>query len=207
MTDLVDDLESVVTAACAALRSATDRDWDVPAAGLTWTARSTVEHVADDLFAYAGQIATATPELEDYVPFDFSAERDGESQVTTHVRREAGNEGVVRALDACGGMLVSLARTRSADVRGYHPYGVSDSHGFAAMGTVETLLHLYDVAGPLGLTWEPDPDVVRRALERLFPDAPTDGDPWQTLLRLTGRDPSAPLESWRWDGRPAAERA
>ena len=75
------------------------------------------------------------------------------------------------------------------------------------MGSVETLLHLHDVAGPLGLARDPDPDVVRRVLERLFPDAPSDGDPWPTLLRLTGRDPEHPLESWRWDGRPAAEPA
>jgi hypothetical protein len=201
MTDLVDDLDTVVAAACSALRGAAGLDWDVPASGLTWTVRSTVEHIADDLFAYAGQIATVTPELDDYVPFVYSTDREGEAEVTTHARREAGNDGVVRMLDACGGMLSALARTRDADVRGYHPYGVSDPHGFAAMGTVEVLLHLYDVAGPLGLTWDPDPGIVRRALDRLFPDAPTDGDPWATLLRVTGRDPSAPVDSWRWDGR------
>ncbi|QWZ06603.1 maleylpyruvate isomerase N-terminal domain-containing protein [Nocardioides panacis] len=199
MSDLVDDLEGTVAAACTALRTAEALDWDRPATGLTWTVRSTVEHVADDLFAYAGQIATATPELEEYVPFAYSADRPGEAEVTTHARREAGNEGVVRVLDACGGMLVALARTRPADVRGYHPYGVSDPPGFAAMGTVETLLHLHDVADPLDLSWHPDPSVVRRVLDRLFPDAPTD-DPWPTLLRLTGRDPAVPLDYWRWDG-------
>ena len=200
MTDLADDLEATVAAACAALRTAVRLDWDGPATGLTWSVRSTVEHVADDLFAYAGQIATATPELAEYVPFTYSADRPGEAQVTTHARREAGNVGVVRVLDACGGMLVSLARTRPAEVRGYHPYGVSDPDGFAAMGTVEVLLHLHDVAAPLGLAWDPDPDVVRRVLDRLFPDAPSAGAPWPTLLRVTGRDPAAPLDGWRWDG-------
>jgi hypothetical protein len=199
VNDLVDDLEDTVAAACAALRTAADLDWDRPASGLTWTVRSTVEHVADDLFAYAGQIATATPELEEYVPFTYSADRPGEAEVTTHARREAGNEGVVRVLDACGGMLVALARTRPAEVRGYHPYGVSDPHGFAAMGTVETLLHLHDVADPLDLAWDPDPSVVRRVLDRLFPAEPTD-EPWPTLLRVTGRDPAVPLDYWRWDG-------
>jgi hypothetical protein len=62
------------------------------------------------------------------------------------------------------------------------------------------------VSGPLGFAWDPDPDVVRRALDRLFPDAPPDEDPWPALLRLTGRDRGHPLASWRWDGRPAAER-
>ena len=114
----------------------------------------------------------------------------------------AGNAGVVQVLDACGGMLSAVARTRAADARGWHPYGVSDPDGFAAMGTVETLLHLYDVAGPLGLTWDPDPDVVRRVLERLFPDEPADDEPWPTLLRRRpARDPAAPLDvRGSWDG-------
>ena len=62
------------------------------------------------------------------------------------------------------------------------------------------LLHLYDVAEPLGVTWHPEPDVVRRALERLFPDAPSDGEPWPILLELTGRDPYTPGAQWQWDG-------
>lgn len=201
MADLVDDLDSTVAAAVAALRGAVLLDWDVPAAGLTWTCRSTLEHVADDLFAYAGQIATATPEVGTYVPFVFFTDREGEARTTIHAERERGNAGVVQVLDACGGMLSALARTRSPDVRGWHPYGVSDPHGFAAMGTVEVLLHLYDVAAPLGLAWDPDPDVVRRVLGRLFPDTRPGDDPWQTLLRTTGRDTAAPVTSWRWDGR------
>jgi hypothetical protein len=204
VSQLVDDLDAAVATALAALRQAEHHDWDVPAAGLTWTVRSTIEHVADDLFAYAGQIAVRTPEVEGYVPFRFFADHDGEAQNTIHVKRTAGNAGVVRALDACGGMLSAVARTRSPDVRGYHPYGVSDPDGFAAMGTVEVLLHLYDVAGPLRLAWDPDPDVVRRALDRLFPDAPRDAAPWPTLLWATGRgelDGHQRLTSWRWDGR------
>jgi hypothetical protein len=160
MADLVDDLDSVVGRACHALANAAGRDWDVPAAGLAWSCRATVEHVADDLFAYAGQIATSTPEVDTYLPFDCYADREGEPLCTVHAKRDRGNAGVV-----------------------------------------QVLLHLYDVAGPLDLRWDPDPDVARRVLERLFPDAPTDGEPWPTLLRVTGRDPSSPLDSWRWDGR------
>jgi hypothetical protein len=198
--DLVTDLESSVSAATAALLEVADKDWDVPAAGLTWTCRGTVEHVADDLFAYAGQIATSEPEVTTYVPFDFFAEREGEPECAVHAKRDRGNAGLVQVLDACGGMLSALARTRPADARGWHPYGVSDPHGFAAMGTVEVLLHLHDVSTPLGFAWDPDPDVVRRALDRLFPDAPSEGDPWQVLLQATGRDPGTPLDDWQWDG-------
>jgi hypothetical protein len=200
MPDLVDDLDHTVSAATSALSEVVDRDWEVLASALTWTCRGTIEHVADDLFAYAGQIATSTPEVETYVPFGYHAEREGEPECTIHAERERGNAGLVQVLDACGGMLSALARTRPSDVRGWHPYGVSDPHGFAAMGTVELLLHLYDVAGPLGLAWDPHPDVVRRVLGRLFPGAPSGEDPWRVLLRVTGRDPETPLESWRWDG-------
>jgi len=200
MADLVDDLEYSVAAATATLLGVADTDWDVPAAGLTWTCRGTVQHVADDLFAYAGQIATSTPELATYVAFDFFADRDGEPECAVHAKRKRGNTGMVQILDACGGMLSALARTRPADVRGWHPYGVSDPHGFAAMGTVEVLVHLYDLSEPLGFTWTPQPEVVRRALGRLFPQAWSEGDPWEILLRATGRDPENPVEDWTWDG-------
>jgi hypothetical protein len=200
MADLVEDLESTVSAATAALLEVVDRDWTVPASGLTWTCRGTIEHVADDLFAYAGQIATSKPEVTTYVAFDFHADREGEPQCAVHAKRDRGNAGLVQILDACGGMLSALARTRPVDVRGWHPSGVSDPHGFAAMGTVEVLLHLYDVAEPLGLEWDPRPDVVRRVLGRLFPKAQSGGDPWEILLQVTGRDPERPVDTWQWDG-------
>jgi AcrR family transcriptional regulator len=72
----------------------------------------------------------------------------------------------------------------------------------AAMALVETLVHMYDVASTLGFAWDPDPDVVRRTLGRLFPTAPTDHEPWPTLLWATGRDDldgRPRLTRWRWD--------
>jgi hypothetical protein len=202
MSQLVNDLERTVADAVAALRTAVDRDWGVPASGLSWSCRGTVEHVSDDLFAYAAQIAVRAPAVTTDLPFARSAEPDGDEQ-TIHTDRAAGNAGVVEVLDCCGGLLSAVARTRGSDVRGYHAYGVSDPDGFAAMGTVEVLLHLYDVAVPLGLTWQPDPEVVRRATARLFPESPTDGDAWATLLETTGRGGAgAPaVLDWRWDGR------
>jgi hypothetical protein len=196
---LVDDLDTVVAAAVAALRTVADRDWHVPARGLEWDCWETVEHVADDLFAYAGQVAVRTPETSSYVPFAFTADRPGAPNLSVRARVDRGNVGLVQVLDACGGFLSAVARDADAGRRGWHPWGVSDPGGFAAMGTVEVLLHLYDTARPLGLGWDPDPDVVRRVLDRLFPDAPAHGDPWLTLLRATGRDPEVRVPEWRWD--------
>ena len=45
-------------------------------------------------------------------------------------------------------------------------------------------------------------------LTRLFPWAPTDGDPWSALLWATGRGElpgREPVTSWRWHCAPLAE--
>jgi hypothetical protein len=200
VTLLVDDLETVVEAACSALETVLEKDWSVLADGLEWTCWGTIEHIADDLFAYAAQISGQRPALDTYVPFVCYSTTASEPDCTVHAEAARGNAGLVDVLDASGGLLIAVARQADPAKRGGHPWGVSDPDGFAAMGTVEVLLHLHDVADPLGLAWDPDPDVVRRVLDRLFPDAPTGGDPWLTLLRISGRDPEVPVPEWRWDG-------
>jgi hypothetical protein len=199
MTALADDLDRTLEAALASLGTVLDLDWQVPAAGLTWSCRGTLVHVADDLFSYAGQLATRTPQLDGLVPFRYSADRDDEDETAVHADPAAGNAGVLQVVDACGGLLSAVVRTRGPEARGFHVFGVSDPDGFAAMGTVEVLLHVYDVAGGLGFAWDPDADAVRRVLARLFPDAPAGGDPWATLLAATGRAGGVP-DGWRWDG-------
>lgn len=201
---LVDDLDTSVRFAVATLSTAVEHDWRVLARDLEWTCWETLEHVADDLFAYAGQIVLPTTGLSDYVPFVYDSPREGGPECTIHSRPDQGNAGLLDVLATCGALLSATLRSVPADRRGWHPYGVSDAGGFAAMGTVETLVHVYDVAEPLGVAWQPADDVVRRALDRLFPDAPTGADPWPTLLWATGRIPlgDRPRRTdWRWDGR------
>ncbi|WP_426561414.1 hypothetical protein ACPPVT_14515 [Angustibacter sp. McL0619] len=197
-----EDVESVVDAAVSALRGAADADWQVPAQGLEWTCWETVEHVSDDLFAYAGQLAPPAPPLDGYVPFGCEARREGGPSLTVYVKPEDGVDGQLMVLAASGGLLAAQVRTRSPRVRAGHPYGSSDPEGFAAMGVVEVLVHLHDVAGPLGISWTPDDVLCRRVLTRLFPDAPLDTPGWATLLWATGRgelDGHARLDDWRWD--------
>jgi hypothetical protein len=198
----LDDLDAVLDNALTALDAEVDRDWSVPAAGLEWTVWETLEHLADDHFAYAGQIAARRPETETYVPIASYATRDGGPHSTIFAEPARGNSGLVQVLDACGGLLLAAVHRAGPEVRGGHPYGVSDPAGFAAMGTVETLVHLHDVAGGLGFAWQPDEDVVRRTLDRLFPQAPADQEPWPTLLWATGRGVlpgHERLDAWRWD--------
>ena len=124
-----------------------------------------------------------------------------------HADPASGPAGLLQALEACGALLAAMVRTTPPDVRAHHPYGASDPEGFAAMGVVETLVHLHDIAEGLGLGWDPPADLCARALNRLFPDAPTGTEPWPTLLWVTGRaelNGRPRRTEWRWYGEPAA---
>ncbi|MEU4690245.1 hypothetical protein [Actinoplanes sp. NPDC023714] len=82
---------------------------------------------------------------------------------------------------------------------------MADAEGFAAMGVVETLVHLHDLAGGLGLEWTPPEDLCDRVLWRLFPDAPIGTGRRETLLWATGRGDlpgHERLTGWRWDANP-----
>jgi hypothetical protein len=96
-----------------------------------------------------------------------------------------------------------MVRTSPAHVRAFHPAGIADPEGFAAMGCHEALLHGNDIAQGFGRSLDPPRDVCRRVLARIFPHAPADlagSDPWTALLWAGGRIelPSHPqLPSWR----------
>ncbi|MFI1988543.1 hypothetical protein [Actinoplanes sp. NPDC020271] len=197
------DVRTVVTQAVTALRGVAGLDWQAPAGDLEWSCWETVEHVADDLFAYAGQLAAEQPPLDRYVPWGFTRAREGAPALTVHVDAERGPDGLLQVLEASGGLLAATVQVSPAQRRGFHPYGISDACGFAAMGIVEMLVHLHDLQRTLGFPWSPEPDVCARVLRRLFPDAPEGDEPWPTLLWATGRTelPGHPRQtSWRWQG-------
>jgi hypothetical protein len=199
------DVTEAVALLSAALRDVPDDAWDVPAGTLTWSCWETVEHTADDLFAYALQIGPADPPVDTHVPARWHHEREGGPGSAIFVDRESGTLGLRRVLEGCGAMLAGVVTLAPADRLAHHVFGASDPEGFAGMGVVETLVHGHDVAGTLGLSWQPPADLCRRALDRLFPELPDHPDPWETLLWATGRTalPGHPVRtSWRWDGRP-----
>ena len=188
-----------------ALAGAADLDWQVPAAGLTWTCWETVEHMSDDLFAYAGQLGPARPSLSREVPFGWQYRREGGPPLAIFVNHSEGPPGQIAVLEVCGALLAAMVATAPPNRLAHHVYGASDPSGFAAMGVVEVLVHMHDVAGGLGLAWDPPADLCGRALARLFPLAPTGAEPWPTLLWATGRGalPDHPIQtSWRWTSTP-----
>lgn len=200
-----DDLDLAVELAVAALREAPPAAWEAKAGSLEWDCWETVEHLSDDLFAYAAQLALKTPPLDGDVPFVWESRRPGGPANAIHANRKAGPIGLLQVLEASGALLVAMVRTMPPQARAYHVFGVSDPEGFAAMGIVETLVHTHDLAQGLGLAWSPPVDLCSRVLARLFPEAPSTMDPWLALLWSTGRAELPGhhrLTTWRWVSTP-----
>ncbi|MFI0723059.1 hypothetical protein [Streptomyces sp. NPDC021224] len=201
-----DDVTEAVRLSIAALREAPEDGWDAPAGDLTWTCWQTAEHLADDLFAYALQLGPERPPLTTHVPVTWHREFPGGPASTVFVERKEGTAGLLQVLDGCGALLAAMVRVTPPQVRAHHGFGAADPEGFAAMGVVETLVHVHDIAAGLGLPpFTPPPALCARTLHRLFPHAPADTDPWPALLWSTGRValPDRPRqEKWRWYGEP-----
>ncbi|MFJ6791380.1 hypothetical protein [Streptomyces angustmyceticus] len=198
-----DDLDRAVQLAVAVLHTAPPTGWDGKAGSLEWDCWETVEHLSDDLFAYAVQLGPRRPPLEGNVPFVWQSRRPGGPANAVHADRAAGPAGLLQVLEASGALLVAMVRTASPQVRAHHVFGVSDPEGFAAMGALETLVHTHDLAVGLGLDWNPPADVCARVLARLFPDVQEAAASWPTLLWATGRAelPGHPRRTaWRWYG-------
>jgi hypothetical protein len=198
------DVTLAVRFAVAALSRAPADAWGNTAGSLEWDCWETVEHIADDLFAYATQLTPATPE-GGYIPIAMTSTRPGGAESAIHVDRENGAASLLQAVEACAALLVAMVTTTSPDTRAWHPHGTSDPEGFAAMGVAETLIHGHDAALGLGVPWQPPADLCARVLDRIFPDAPADSLPWAALLWASGRAelPDRPrLDDWRWYSEP-----
>lgn len=197
MTVTADDLGSALLALTDALEPAAGRDWSTGAGTLEWDCWHTAEHIGDVLLSYAAQLV-ALPATR-YVRFLASADEDADAAE------------VLEFAVAGGGILAATVHAAPASVRAYHPTGMADPGGFAAMGCVEALVHGHDIASGLGVALEPPRDVCARVLTRLFPDLPAalrGEDPWLVLLWAAGRIdlPGHPRRGqWRWHGAPPGE--
>ncbi|SFS81225.1 hypothetical protein [Saccharopolyspora flava] len=200
-----DDLDAAVRLSLGVLRQVPAGAWRDRAGSLQWDRWETVEHLGDDLFSYAVQLGPSAPPRDREMPFLWWPRREGGPFNAVHADPDAGPDGLLLTLEAAGALLVAMVRTASPGLRSYHVFGVSDPEGFAAMGVVETLVHTHDVTDGLGLAWDPPAGLCAKVLDRLFPDAPTDTDPWTGLLWCTGRADvpgRARLDRWRWHGTP-----
>lgn len=141
-----------------------------PAMGIT--AAGVVGHVADCLAFYAHDLVAGRSEVTagKFVP-----------------RPGADLASLAASVAAWGEVLARVVAASPDGERGWHPDGLTDATGFAAIGCAEVLLHGNDVVGALDASWSPPGDVAEFVLARLFPEAGRAGDPWTTLLWATGR--------------------
>jgi hypothetical protein len=193
--------EDVVAAAEALLplgeRTDSDPVWQRVAAPTSWTVMHTIEHVADALVFYAGQVARRADRRLPVV-------RDG--------RTAPASEQLDNVLTAAH-LLAGQLRDLGAD-RAWHPSGLADAAGWAGMAVTELLVHGTDAARAANVQLTLPGEVCTRTITRVFPWVDLSlAPPADLLLAVTGRltvpgvtsDPdwwwqSAPLPEW--DGTP-----
>ncbi len=179
------DVEAAVAEMVAVLAPHAAADWGVRAGELEWSCWSTAAHVAHDLVAYAGQVAAKATDA--YLPYDL---------VTA---KEASPRQVLSVVEACGYLLGNAVDNAASGPIAWH-WGMSDAAGFAAMGIAEALLHTFDIAQGLGVTWLPPEALAELVVARLLPHAPT-GEAATVLLWATGRGDLAGhcrVVDWVW---------
>lgn len=167
-----DDLLEAAAACRSVLEPLVEHDWAVTAGDLSWDVRTTITHVCDAVGWYAAHLAAQS---RGRLRFDF------------HAHDNASNAELLDVLDAAAATLAQVARAARAGARAYHNTGMADTCGFLAMGCDETLVHDWDAIRGLGGEFVAPADLAARVLGRLFPWAPTDTPPWQTLLWANGR--------------------
>ena len=196
MGDLVgpDDVTAATEAVAAALEPAADdpERWGGPAGTLRWTCTATLAHAVDCLFWYAAALA-----------------RRSTAGISVSEANPTGRPDVlVDSLRSGGALLAIAVASAGPQDRGWHLFGSADRSGWAAMGADEVLIHGADIAAGLGVSFVPPAGVADGVVRRLFPWAPTDGDPWSRLLWANGRAPLGDLPAsrrWRFHCAPLAE--
>lgn len=177
----------------AFLGGTVDRDWTRRIQDMEWTVAQAVAHIGESLLWYATDLAAGPREL---------------SAMDLSVRPETAPPDLVAVLGSYATVLARVIDGAEPGARGWHPAGLADTSGFAAMACDELLVHTADAARGLDLSFTPSAGLSGATLRRLFPWAPTDADPWQALLWANGRVDLPGQErqtGWRWHCAPLAE--
>ncbi|WP_115944693.1 maleylpyruvate isomerase N-terminal domain-containing protein [Amycolatopsis thermalba] len=170
-----------------------ERDWSVPVPEMDLTVAGVVAHISDCLHWYAYDLTAGPVEL---------------STMESHVRAGSPPAELLVTLGTTAKVLAAVVATSGPEARGFHPWGIADPAGFAAMACDELLVHTHDAARRLGVEFAAPARLAAAALYRLFPWTPMDTDPWPTLLWANGRTslPGHPrLSKWRWHCAPLSE--
>ena len=175
-TLLPTDVIAAASAAEAALRPVTDRDWSMQAGPLEWDVGQTVTHMLGGVAKYTLYLASR---CEHFIGLSIGRWPD------------ATNEEVIDSLVPVATGLAAVAALTPPGVRAYHVTGPSSAADFVGRACVELLVHTDDALTGLGLSFAPPADLCLRVLARQFPDAVAapgeDAGPWRRLLAATGR--------------------
>jgi hypothetical protein len=192
-----DDVREAAAIATSALAPLAGADWDVAAGELDMSCRATLEHVVEGLTFYARDLATPV------------TDPPGDDELVLRCGEATPISGLVEGLSQVAAVLATVVAGVPSGRRAFHPFGMADPSGFAAMACDELLIHADDIAAGLGTSVLVPARLCERVLGRLFPWAPSDGDAWDRLRWANGRLalPSHPrLEpDWGWHCAPLDE--
>ena len=171
-----------------------DLDWSTQAGELEWSCRQTLEHIPYTNLFYSSQLALTSDER-------LPRARGGEDQLTVTE--------LVLSVEVNAAILEHVIRAAPDSARSFHPAGMADRSGFAAMGCDEILIHTADIAAGFGIDFKPPEDLCGRVLARLFPWVTADVGHWEALQWANGRIPLAGLgpqdTNWLWHCAPLDE--
>jgi uncharacterized protein (TIGR03083 family) len=193
MTMTSSDVRRTARDCVSFLRGSMDRDWNASVPGLDFSITGVVAHVAETCLWYAIDLAAAGNDL---------------ASVEHRVKTDTSPADVVDTLAAYAEVIAAVIEATPSTARGFHPFGMADPSGFAAMACDEILIHTDDAARGLGQAFHPDPDLAAAVLLRLFPWVSNVTDPWEQLRWANGRTDFADqprLSGWAWHCAPLEE--
>lgn len=188
----VPEFRAATESAVGALRAMAERDWTVRAGTLDWDIALTVTHIAAGATKYAVYLAAGATR---WSPLVISA------------NPRATNDQLIDAVEISADGLAFVAGRADPTAVGFHAWGMSDASSFLARAANEAVIHAWDAAQGLGITYEPAPHVCIPILRRRYPWLDDVDDPWVTLLTANARmgdefwiPLEVPLRDW--DGMP-----
>src|SRR5580658_422017 len=119
-----------------------------------WSVSQAVAHAAEGCLWYAIDLAAGGADLH---------------TVEHHVRHDRPPAELIATVRTYTSILVSVVDSVPVDQRGFHPQGLADRSGFAAMGCDELLVHSWDAARGLGMEFDPPSELAEVVVRRLFP--------------------------------------